>query len=93
MVVETARGIELCEVWLENRTVEEAELVQPLRKVLRMATEEDLTVAKRNEERAKWMPLPYVRENCAHKLDMKLIEQSMRLMEVSCSFILRPTAA
>ena len=26
VVVETARGVELCEVWLENRTVEEAEL-------------------------------------------------------------------
>ena len=74
MVVETARGIELCEVWLENRTVEEAELVQPLRKVLRMATEEDLTVAKRNEERAKDAFAVCEKKIAAHKLDMKLID-------------------
>ena len=74
VVVETARGIELCEVWLDNRTVEETELVQPLRKVLRVATEEDLAVVKRNEERAKDAFAVCEKKIAAHKLEMKLID-------------------
>ncbi len=74
VVVETARGIELCEVWLDNRTVEETELVQPLRKVLRAATEEDLAVVKRNEERAKDAFAVCEKKIAAHKLEMKLID-------------------
>ena len=74
MVVETARGVELCEVWLENRTVEEAELVQPLRKVLRAATKEDLATAERNIERAKDAFAVCEKKIAAHKLDMKLID-------------------
>lgn len=74
VVVETARGVEMCEVWLENRSVEEAELVQPLRKVLRAATEEDIAAARRNEERAKDAFVVCEKKIAAHKLDMKLID-------------------
>ena len=64
----------MCEVWLDNRTVEETELVQPLRKVLRAATEEDLAVVKRNEERAKDAFAVCEKKIAAHKLEMKLID-------------------
>ena len=74
VVVETARGVELCDVWLDNRAVEEAELVQPLRKVLRAATEEDIALEARNLERAKDAFAVCEKKIAAHKLDMKLIE-------------------
>ncbi|MBE6936252.1 MAG: stage 0 sporulation protein [Ruminococcaceae bacterium] len=74
VVVETSRGIELCEVWLDNRQVEEEELVQPLRKVIRAATEEDLAAVSRNEERAKEAFAVCEKKIAAHNLEMKLIE-------------------
>ena len=53
VIVETARGIEYGFVVLGNREVEESKVVMPLKPVIRMATQEDETVEKRNREKEK----------------------------------------
>ena len=42
VIVETARGIEFGEVVIPNREVPEEKIVAPLKKVIRIATEEDM---------------------------------------------------
>lgn len=46
-IVETARGLEFGEVYIENRMVDEDRVVAPLRPVIRIATPEDI---KQNQE-------------------------------------------
>ena len=53
VIVETARGIEYGFVVLGNRQVEESKVVLPLKPVIRMATQEDEAVEKRNREKEK----------------------------------------
>ncbi len=74
VIVETARGIECSEVMLSNRTIDEARVVQPLRKAVRMATEEDLVALKTNEKKAKDAYAICEKKIAEHKLDMKLID-------------------
>ena len=47
VVVETSQGEELAEVWIPNRYVEDEKIVEPLKKILRIATHRDM---KRYEE-------------------------------------------
>ena len=74
VIVETSGGLECGEVTMENRTVTEAEIVQPLRKVIRTATEEDLRRVEENERREKAAFGICTRKIEAHKLDMKLVD-------------------
>ena len=53
VVVETARGIECGEVAMENRDVQDETIVQPLKKVIRIATKEDVRRVSENEIKAK----------------------------------------
>ena len=53
VVVETARGIELGEVSVPNRMVGENEIVSPLKKVVRIATKEDIARAEENRKKEK----------------------------------------
>jgi cell fate regulator YaaT (PSP1 superfamily) len=74
VIVETARGIEYGKVALSKRLVDIESIVTPLKKVLRIATQEDEQKiiennAKEKEARAIWFEKIKI-----HKLDMKLIE-------------------
>lgn len=74
VIVETARGIEYGKVVLGERQVEEGQVVQPLKPVLRIATEEDNKTEKCNREKeveAFDICLAKIKE---HKLEMKLID-------------------
>ena len=74
VIVETARGVEIGEVTMERTEVPESEIVSPLKKVLRIATEEDKEHARENREKEKWA-LGVCEEKVArHNLDMKLID-------------------
>ncbi|HZK17984.1 MAG TPA: regulatory iron-sulfur-containing complex subunit RicT, partial [Clostridia bacterium] len=72
-IVETIRGIEYGTVVAEPRQVAEEELVNPLRKVIRKATEADArkyaTIGEK-EEKAFKICLDRI---AAHKLPMKLV--------------------
>ena len=74
VIVETARGVELGVVEMANKTVSDKEVTQPLKKVLRAATEEDIAQSAANREREK-EALGICEEKIEkHKLDMKLID-------------------
>lgn len=73
-IVETARGIEFGEVVIGKRDVPEEEIVVPLKKVIRVATEEDKLKNLQNkakEEDAFNICLKKIQE---HGLPMKLID-------------------
>ena len=51
VIVDTARGQELVTVALANKPVSEKEIVQPLRPVIRVATQNDLRRAEENHRK------------------------------------------
>lgn len=74
VIVETARGIEFGHVVVGPREISEAEVVQPLKKVLRVATEEDKEQVKINETKEKEAFNICLEKINQHNLPMKLIE-------------------
>lgn len=74
VIVDTARGYEYGKVALSNRMMNKNEIVQPLRKVMRVADKNDDLRYKANcekEDEAFEICLKKIQE---HKLDMKLID-------------------
>ncbi len=74
VVVETARGLEMGEVALKNREVDEKSVVQPLKKVVRIATKEDFLRVEENKKKEKEAFDICLKKIKEHKLNMKLIE-------------------
>jgi len=79
VIAETSRGIEFGEVMIPPREVPESELVAPLKKIVRMATGDDLqqAAANRDKEREGFEIAQQKIEE--HGLDMKLLD-------VECNF-------
>ena len=73
VIVETARGVEYGEVALANRVVEDDEVVKPLKKIIRIATESDTKVVETNQKRADEAFLICEQKIADHHLDMKLV--------------------
>lgn len=73
VIVETARGIEYGTVALGKRDVEEDKVVQPLKSVIRIATEEDDEIDKENKEKEKEAYRVCLEKIRKHELTMKLI--------------------
>jgi cell fate regulator YaaT (PSP1 superfamily) len=74
VIVETARGIEYGEVVVRPKEVSEEEIIAPLKKVIRKATEEDAQKVKENQEKAKEAFDVCLEKIAKHGLDMKLID-------------------
>lgn len=74
VIVETARGVECGEVAMENRQVSDDNIVKPLKKVIRKATEEDLAQMRKNQEKQISAAKICNEKIAAHKLDMKLVD-------------------
>ena len=73
-IVETSRGPEYGEVTIPNRLVPVADTVQPLRPVIRVATEADVAHNKENEKK-ELDAFRICNEKIAeHKLEMKLVD-------------------
>ena len=53
VIVETARGVEFGTVVMPPTDMEDSEVSQPLKPVMRKATEEDAEKEKKNREKAK----------------------------------------
>ena len=79
VVVETAKGLELAECCQGNHAVEDTAVVQPLRPVVRIATEADLRIDEVNKKREKEAFAICEKKIVEHKLEMKLVD-------VECSF-------
>ena len=74
VIIETSRGLEYGECTQGNTMVEDEAVVQPLRPLVRLATEKDLdTVAKNREKEARAFSICQ-EKIAAHGLDMKLVE-------------------
>ena len=74
VIVETARGIEFGEVVISAREVEDHEIVAPLKKVMRIASEEDKKHADENARKEKEAFEVCLRKIRDHNLEMKLID-------------------
>ena len=74
VIVETARGIEYGSVVLGPRDVAEDKIIQPLKQVIRQATEEDNAIEKRNKEKEKEAFQICLEKIKKHGLEMKLID-------------------
>ena len=79
VIVETVRGTELGEVVIGPRMVSEEEVTQPLKKVVRLATEEDLLRAEEN--RGYEAEAYAVARECIEALGLE-----MKLVGVECAF-------
>ncbi|MDO4582050.1 MAG: stage 0 sporulation family protein [Bacillota bacterium] len=76
VIVETAHGVEFGEVVLGPKEVEDKELTQPLKEVLRKATEQDLAKQEENRRGEKEAFDICVKKIAQHNLPIKLIEVS-----------------
>ena len=74
VIVETARGIEFGHVVLGSRAVDESKVIQPLKPVIRMATEADGEEERRNKEKEKDAFGICLEKIKKHNLQMKLID-------------------
>lgn len=74
VIVETIRGIEFGEVVLGVREVPEDQIVAPLKKVLRIATDEDKKTYQENKNKEKDALAICLQKVQQHNLDMKLID-------------------
>ena len=74
VIVETARGVEYGTVVLTKTEIAEEKVTQPLKQVLRMATEEDTVHEQENREKEKEAYRICKQKIAEHNLDMKLIE-------------------
>lgn len=74
VIVETARGIEYGAVVLGPRDVEDDKIIQPLKPVIRQATDEDNAIEKKNKEKEKEAFGICLEKIKKHGLEMKLID-------------------
>jgi len=73
VIVETARGVEFGHVIVGTKEVPDEEITQPLKAVLRIATEEDKRNEEKNREKEKEAFKVCSEKIREHNLDMKLI--------------------
>ena len=73
VIVETARGIEFGTVVTGPKEVKDEEVMQPLKSVIRIATEEDKRAEEKNREKEKEAFEICLEKIRKHNLDMKLI--------------------
>ena len=74
VIVETVRGIEFGKVVIANRKVSKSDVVLPLKKVIRLATEEDKVTVLKNKEMAKEAFDICEEKIVEHKLEMNLVD-------------------
>lgn len=73
VIVETARGVEFGSVVIGTKEVSDEEITQPLKPVVRIATEEDKRNEEKNRQKEKEAYDICLEKIRKHELDMKLI--------------------
>ena len=74
VIVETARGVEYGKVVIGTRKVKDQEVIQPLKSVIRIATEQDQKTEEKNREKEKEAFQICLEKIRKHGLEMKLID-------------------
>jgi cell fate regulator YaaT (PSP1 superfamily) len=78
-IVETARGVECGEVVLANRSVDESEIVPPLKNIIRKASSSDMKIVEKNHIKEK-----EAFDICLEKIAYRKLD--MHLVDVECTF-------
>mgnify|MGYP000192301083 CR=1 FL=1 len=73
VIVETARGVEFGTVVTGEKEVEDDKIMQPLKPVIRMATDEDRAIEAKNKEKEKEAFKICQEKIKKHNLEMKLM--------------------
>ena len=79
VIVETARGVECGEVVVVDRQIDETKFTNPIKPIIRLATDDDLKRIERNRAKEKDAFKICEAKIAAHKLNMNLID-------VECTF-------
>ena len=74
VIVETTHGVEIGDVTIGNKMIDNTSVVSPLKPILRIATEKDIRQAEDNINREKEAYKICQEKIEKHKLDMKLVE-------------------
>ena len=74
VIVETARGVECGEVVIGNREVDDKEVVQPLKPIIRLVTPEDEKRIRENEAKEADIIKVFAKKIAEHGLKMKPID-------------------
>jgi len=74
VIVETVRGVEYGKVVMGPKEIPEEDVVQPLKSVMRIATEQDAQTEEKNREREKEAFKICLEKIHKHELEMKLID-------------------
>lgn len=74
VIVETARGVEFGEVVMAEREVAKDSVIQPLKAVIRMASDEDKEREKANRQKEKEAYVICMEKIRKHNLNMKLVQ-------------------
>ena len=74
VIVETARGVEYGTVILPNREIEDEKVIQPLKPIIRKATDADAETNKKNRDKEKEALKICHEKVIKHNLEMKLID-------------------
>ncbi len=74
VIVETARGVEIGSVVTGIREIDDGKILQPLKPVIRIATQEDTRKETKNREKEKEAFVICQGKIRKHKLEMKLID-------------------
>ncbi len=79
VIVATVRGIECGEITMENREIDDEQIVKPLKKFIRTATKEDLATLEANKQKEK-----EAFKICEQKIESFALE--MKLVDVEYTF-------
>ncbi len=74
VIVETARGVECGVIAMENKVVNDDEIVHPLKKLIRKATKEDFKRLEDNKRKEKEAMKICEKKIADHGLEMKLVD-------------------
>lgn len=74
VIVETVRGVECGEVAMDNREINDEQIVKPLKKLIRIADEKDIEQFNANKAKEKDAFAICQQKIANHGLDMKLVD-------------------
>lgn len=74
VIVETARGVECGMVAIANKNVSDKSIVHPLKKIIRVANQDDFKHIQDNKKKEKRAFSICLKKIAEYKLDMKLVE-------------------
>lgn len=86
VIVETARGVEFGRAAIGNRSIDDADFTQPLKKLIRVATEDDYEQEEKNKRREAEAIVICAEKIRKHNLVMKLVNVELTFDQSKITF-------